>query len=206
MATIISRLYKDTAAAQAVVAALRGQGYPADTIDLIAGGDGSVIDQIRATGVGPGSAAAYADRIATGKALVVARVGFTPIGAARNAMQIVDSFDPLHVAGAVADDYVEDPLRNDLLLSILTTHPHMLSPDLTATTGRRYGLVSDAFGIRVLSPNRPHRSAMRGGGHMSTKILPFPLLTKRRQHKSAIHGGGTPFSTMLGLPLVARRR
>jgi hypothetical protein len=206
MATIISRLYSDTAAAQAAVAALRGEGYPADTIDLIAGGDGAVADRIREAGVGPASAAAYAERLTGGKALVVARVGFTPIGAARNAMRIVDSFDPLHVAGAVADDYVEDPLRNDLMLSILSNHPHMLSPDLTDTNARRYGLVSDAFGIRVLSPHRQHRSAMRGGGYMSTKILPFPLLTKQRPHRSAIQGGGTPFSTMLGLPLVSRRR
>jgi hypothetical protein len=197
MATIISRLYKDAATAAAVVAALRGQGYPADTIDLIAGGDGSVKDRI---------AAAYADRIATGKALVVARVGFAPIGAARNAMQIVDGFDPLHVTGAVGDEYVEDPLRNDLLLSILPGHPRFLTPDLPPAQGSGYGLMSDAFGLRLLSPDRPHRSAMRGGGYMSTRILPFPLLTRQRPHRSAIHGGGTPLSTLLGLPLVSRRR
>ncbi len=206
MTTIISRLYNDTATAEAVVAALRAEGFPDDTLNLISGGDASAPDRMAEARVGAASAAAYAGKLSAGKALVVVRAPFNPIGAARLAMQTVNRFHPVAVAGAVPDDYVEEPLSDDLILSVLPGSPLMLSPDLSSASRRSYGLVSDAFGIRLLSPRRPHRSAIRGGAYMSTKFLPFPLLTRQRPHNSAIKGGGTLFSTLLGLPLVSRRR
>lgn len=205
MTTIISRLYNDPAAAEAVVSALRAKGYPAHTVDLIAGSAGAAA--IRAAGVGAASAAAYAERIATGKALVVVRAAFNPIGAARDAMRIVDSFDPLHVAGAVPDDYVVEPLRDDLYqLSILHDHPRFLSPDATALSGRPHPLASEVFGLRLLSPHKTRMSAIKGGRFMSGWFFPLPLLSRKRSGTRVIPGGGTPFSTRFGLRLLSPRR
>lgn len=201
MTTIISRLYSDTGTAHAVQAALLAAGHPQSAIDVVTGAAGD----IAATGVSSDTAAAYAKAMDAGKALVVVRAGFNPVGAARNAMKVVDSFASIRVPGADGDEYIRVQPSGEKFLSILPDHPRFLSQDMTATTGRKRGPVSLAFGLRLLSKRSTKNSAMHGGGFMSTKFLPFPLLSHRKTSTSATHGGGTPLSTALGLPLIAKR-
>ncbi len=94
MTTIISRLYKDQKTADAVAAGLAHEEFPAGTYDVIAAGDDTEA-RITAAGVASASAAAYAPNVDAGNALVVCRAPFTPFGAARVAMQVMDGKETL---------------------------------------------------------------------------------------------------------------
>jgi hypothetical protein len=204
MTTIITRLYADKATADAVAGALAGNGFPASIYDVIpAGADAAA--RIRAAGVRKAFVDAVAEKLTGGRALVVVRAPFSPIGAARLAMELVDGAESIHLAGIDQNDYVESQPDPRLSLSVLTDHPRFFSMDIIPGSNLRPGLISDAFGIRLLT-SRKRNSAIRGGGYMSTKFLPFPLLIRGRKAKSAIQGGGTPFSSLFGLSKIAHRR
>lgn len=190
MTTIVSRLYASKSKAQAVADALHAEGFPAAIVDVIEAGAGDTAAAIRAARVPAASAAIYAGQMsAGGKALVVCRAPFNPIGAARLAMQIVDAHDPLRSGVADENAYVSEAARSDLYLSVLTDHPRFFSMDMIPGADLARGLISNAFGIPLLSRGRRADLAMRGGGYMSTKFLPFPLLTRGRRANSAIAGG-----------------
>ena len=111
MTTIITRLYSDVAAAQAVVSALSGKGQNPCTIDVITkDGATAPADRMRAARVPSASAAAYAPGIAEGRALLVVSAPFAPMGTARRAIMTVNRFPALSVGLADEDVYIrEDP-------------------------------------------------------------------------------------------------
>lgn len=220
MTTVVSRLYSDAATADAAVAALRAEGHPEGHIDVIAGGEdkAALARRIEAARVSQSAAAAYAAKLDEGKALVVVRVPFMPLGAALNAIRTVDRFPSVDAGVAKQDEYIREAPRDDLQpphsIRILKDGPLFLTakapPGHLVLTRkhavRDQGPVSSRFGFRLLSKDRPRRSAMSGGGFMSTKFLPFPLLKPRKDKLSVIPGGGTVFSDKLGLSLLSGRR
>lgn len=202
MTTIITRLYSNTAAAQAAVNDLLGRGHSEDYIDIISqDGNGAVTDRMRSARVSSKAAAAYARPVAEGGALVVVRAPFNPVGAARHAIRVLDAHPSMNVGIDNENEYVREQPRVDLHGSILRHHPLFMSHDLAA---RDRGTVSSAFGLRTLSARATKSSAMSGGGFMSTKLLPFPLLSRSKTKTSASMGGWT-LSGMLGIPTIARR-
>ncbi len=202
MTTIITRLYPDIAAAQAAVHELMGRGHSDDYLNIISrDGDGSVADRMRAARVNARSAAAYAPHVASGAALVVVQAPFNPMGAARHAMRVLDRHPSLNAGVENENEYIREEPRMETRGSILHDHPLFMSHDMAA---RDRGTVSSAFGLRTLSPRKTKTSAMSGGGFMSTKLLPFPLLSRSKEKTSAIRGDWT-LSGMLGIPMIARR-
>ncbi|WP_309663389.1 hypothetical protein [Tabrizicola sp.] len=202
MTTIITRLYANTAAAQAAVADLMGRGHGEDYIDIISReGDGTVRDRMLAARVSSAAAAAYAAPVSNGNALVVVRAPFNPVGAARNAMRALDRHPSIKVGLDSEDEYIREQPRVEVRGSILMNHPLFMSHDMAA---RERGTVSSAFGVRTLSPQKTKTSAISGGGFMSTKLLPFALLSRSKE-KSSVIKDGWQLSTALGIPTISRR-
>jgi hypothetical protein len=220
MTTVVSRLYSDAATADAVAEALRAEGHPDGHIDVIAGGKdkAALAKRIREARVSEAAAAAYAAKLGEGKALVVARVPFMPLGAALNAIRTVDRFPSVDAGVADQNEYIREEPREDLLpsqsMSIFKGGRRFLTDKvppghlvLTRKNALRdKGTISSRFGLKLLSDDKPRRSAMSGGGFMSTKFLPFPLLKPRKGELSVIPGGGTVFSDKLGLSLLSERK
>ena len=88
MTTVITRLYEDMATARSVADALLNNGHDAGTIDILSGED-ATIARMTAARVSADAAEAYAPMAAAGKALLIVRAPFAPIGTARNAMRTV---------------------------------------------------------------------------------------------------------------------
>ncbi len=199
MTTIITRLYADVATARGVANALMAQGHGQDTIDVIArDGAGDMAGRMRAARVSPTAAAAYAGAMSGGQALVVVRAPFAPMGAARNAMKIVNRTPSVKVGLADEDVYVrEDPriVRSGL---VMTDHPlFMTNPHRSLPHGHILG------SNPILAP-RTRRSAIAGGKHMSRLFWPMRLVSARaKQGTSAIRGGWL-FSSMFGIPTTLR--
>jgi hypothetical protein len=202
MTTIITRLYANIAAAEAAAHDLMGRGHSDDYINIISrDGDGSAVDRMRAARVNAQSAAAYAPHVGKGAALVVVQAPFNPVGAARHAIRVLDRHPSIKVGIANENEYIREQPRIETRGSIMQDHPRFMSHDLAA---RSRGTVSSAFGLRTLSPQKTKSSAMAGGGYMSTKLLPFALLSRDKEKTSAIRGTWT-LSGMLGIPTIARR-
>lgn len=211
MTTVISRLYADADTANGVAEELQKAGFPKDTVDVIEHEPKnkttpSLPERLRATRIDKRAVEAYASRIRKGKVLLVVRAPFTPFGAARSAMDIVDRVESVDAGIENQNHYVKEQPKRFLNISVMTDHPKFLTNDVGPDANRRRGTISETFGIRLLSPYKTKRSAMSGGGFMSTKFLPFPLLRHPKQKKnSAISGGGTPFSKMISMPLLSKR-
>ncbi|NJM82284.1 MAG: hypothetical protein HC844_07145 [Tabrizicola sp.] len=202
MTTIITRLYSDTATAQAVAETLVKGGHGETYIDVITqDGSGALHDRLHRARVNARSAATYAGAIAAGNALLVVRAPFNPIGAARHAMRIVDRTPSIKVGVADENEYIREQPTFEVRKTVLTDHPRFMSHDLV---GRDRGTVSSAFGLRLLSARGTKTSAISGGGYMSTKLLPFPLLSRKKDRGSVIHGGWT-LSSIFGIPTTVRR-
>jgi hypothetical protein len=202
MTTIITRLYDSAETAHAAATALTDLGVPASLIDVEGEGAGAAA-KIADARVSKGSAGALAAQLKGGRTLVVVRAPFSPIGMARTALEVTDSFHPIAVAGVKSSEYVREKPKGDLFLSILRDHPRFLSSDMNPGQNRKRGTISSAFGMRTLSKHKERTSAISGGAFMSTKFLPFPLLSRSKTRASA--GPGRTISSMLGLATVSRR-
>lgn len=178
MTTIITRLYPDTATAEGVAKALVGRGHAAANIDVITGG-GDVVAALSAARVGKAEAAVYAPHVEGGAALLVYRAPFNPMGAARDGIRTVDAHPWLDVGLAKQNVYVREAPQMVKAGKILEGHPLLMT---------RPGSV----GARRLRASRsgeaPRSSVIEGGGHISTRFLPMPLLRRKESH-SAIAGG-----------------
>jgi hypothetical protein len=202
MTTIVTRLYDSAEKAHAAASALTDMGLPDSTIRIIGQGDGAEAQMIAAR-VGKESAAIYANHLSGGKTLLVVQAPFAPIGMAKSVMVVSDRFGPIPVAGVNANEYIREKPQTEKFLSILKDHRRFMSSDMDPGHPRERGTVSSAFGLRTLSQHRTKRSAISGGAFMSTKFLPFPLLSQSKTKTSA--GSGRTISSMLGLSTIARR-
>ncbi|MCU0911946.1 MAG: hypothetical protein MUE98_11565 [Rhodobacteraceae bacterium] len=197
MTTIITRIYRSNADAEAAAAELDSAGHPRENVDIVSEPDifrsgRSLAQRIADARVGKASAGIYEAEVRSGRTLLVVRAPVVPFGAARNAIAIVDRHEPLYVSGVVSNEYIRERPKTELFLSILPDHNR--------------GTVSEAFGLRTLSPRRPRTSAMSGGGYMSKLFWPMPLLSRKQRRSSVIHGGAHMSRFFWPMPLVARRR
>lgn len=203
MTTIVTRLYADAKTAEQAVTALKLQNHPDDIIDVIEKGTGAKAAMIEAS-VPEESADAYSKKMAKGNALVVCRAPITPFGAARNAMFTLDEFDSIDAGVENENVHLKDGPEGDLLLDMKVDRTHRL----WATWGneRRRGLVSDAFGLRTLSPYKTRNSAMTGTRHMSRTFWPMPLLSDRKPAENSVMTGTRHMSRAFWpMSLISRR-
>jgi hypothetical protein len=196
MTTIITRLYPDLATAQRVVAALQANGHAPSTIDIIAqGGDGPSEDRMISARVPKASAAAYAPGISKGAALVVVRAPFAPIGAARDAMKVVNRTAAMDVGIKDEDVYIREAPKVETMGTVQRgTVFYMSNPHRQMVHGH-------VLGSNPILPAKERTSAIRGGAHMSRMFWPMKLVSTGRQASSAISGGFL-FSKMFGIPTL----
>jgi hypothetical protein len=195
MTTIITRLYPDAATADAVVKDLLADGHASDTIDIIPAGAG--VAALRAARVGTAAARAYAEAMTGGRTLVVVRAPFAPMGTARNAIRVVNRRASIDVGLASQDEYIRERPGPMVSNNILTDHPLVMSnPYSRPWHGRIFG--------RGVIESRPRSSAMRGGGHVSTRFWPMKLITTGRSTTSA-RRTGWQLSKLFGLPTIIPR-
>lgn len=208
MTTIITRLYPDVSVAEAVADTLRDKKFRARDFDVVsgAGPHESVAAHLAAVGVTADNAAAYTPRIENGAALVVVRADFNPVGAARLARTIVDAHSPIVIGLTNENVYIRKEMGAEKRpnFHILTDHPRFLSSDMGAGRQQRR-LVSEVFGLPLLTSHRKERSAIAGGAHMSYRLLPIPLLSEHSRKLSVIPGGHL-FTRAMGMRMIAPRR
>lgn len=209
MTTIISRAYESAKKANEVAAALHAKGHQDANVDVIAGEKGeaadSIASRIEAAHVSSEAAAAYAKHVAKGAAVLVARVGMTPFGAAREAMAIADAHGPLDAGVANPNEYIRKVSERGLYNNVLRDHPRFISTDMKPGSMGRYGLISSIFGISTLITRSRPTSVMPEGTLMSTQIMDFPLLSSRKPSGAVIEGGGTVFSDLMGWAVISKR-
>ncbi|NOD91926.1 hypothetical protein GS636_03905 [Ruegeria sp. HKCCD4884] len=192
MTTVISRIYADETTAEGVRTALREAGHPDANIDVFKGAARGLAGKIHAARVAKDTAAVYAKMLKEdGATLIVMRAPFTPFGAARNAMKIMDSVQSVPAKVETETQYVRDEPDMDLFIGqkILRDHPRFLTPDMNPYANANRGLVSRAMHWKLLTKHRTKRSAMSGTRFMSQRILPFKLLSNKPRKISVISGG-----------------
>jgi hypothetical protein len=198
MTTIITRLYEDAATARAAADALLNNGHDAETIDIIAGAEDTE-SRMKAARVNADSASAYAPSVASGKALLVVRAPFAPMGTARNAMKVVDRFASIKVGVENEDEYVREAASVAARGSILADHPLLMSNKF-----RRLGH-GHILGSNPIKPSRPRTSAIRGGAFMSTKFWPMRLVSANAKKGTSAISGGWLISKSFGIPTLIGR-
>ncbi|MEM1299427.1 MAG: hypothetical protein AAGH68_09105 [Pseudomonadota bacterium] len=167
--TVITRIYSNESAANAVATALGEQNFPDEMFEVISGG-GDVDARMAAARVDAAEAAVYAPMIKDGNALVVVRAPFNPMGAARAAMKTVDAGGPLEIAVENANRYMGDDLdllrksdkvQNNVYWGRLI--PHLLDETNSGGRGRApFRFSSDLFCM----PTIKHMYWARAAGHL----------------------------------------
>jgi hypothetical protein len=197
MTTIITRLYKDLATAQAVAAELSLAGHDNATIDVIGrDGDGTAEARMAEARVPRASAAAYAGGVAKGAALLVVRAPFAPMGTARHAMRVVNRTAAIDVGLADEDVYIREQPKVEKAGKVLPgTVFYMSNPHRSLPHGH-------IFGKNPLIASKPRTSAISGGAYMSTKFWPGRLLSVPKERTSAIRGGML-ISSIFGIPTLS---
>ncbi len=199
MTTIITRLYADNAAAHAVASTLLGDGHAPATIDIITrDGLGSVATRMRDARVPSASAAAYDGPVADGKALLVMRASFAPMGAARHAIKVVNRFPSIKVGLADEDVYIREEPKISIVGKVQTNHPLYMS---NAFRPKTHGHI---LGSNPLLPHRTGRSAIAGGRHMSRMFWPMRLVSAQAKEGTSAIRGGWLFSSMFGIPTILK--
>ncbi|ABD54501.1 hypothetical protein [Jannaschia sp. CCS1] len=180
MTTIVTRLYENAAHADDVVAHLKAEGFPDDTMDVIEQGTRtSAEDRIVEAGVPANIAQQYAQHLSVGRGLLVVRAPFVPFGAAKTAIEAAD-MHPSFDAG-VTNENIHTPKEFDdrQYLSIMSSDRLFLTNRLDVDNGLKPRGFSAAFGVPTLSYQH-ERKRMRPAvmdAHFGNFFV--PLLSRR---------------------------
>ena len=154
MTTIITRLYPDPAAAQAVADALARQNLNLTSVDIITRDEADA--RMRKAMVGPDAAAAYAGPVAQGKALLVVNAPFAPMGTALKAIRTVDGFTSIDVGLSDEDAYIREEPEVQLEGRVFKgTVFFMSNPHRPLPMGLRVRLDAGAGTLTLLEPLAP---------------------------------------------------
>ncbi len=198
MATIITRLYKDEAAANAVVADLKADPYHGQKSTIITGSD-ALDERIGAAGVGEDAAAAYKPLVEKGNALLVVEA---LLGQARPAIKIIDKHPSVEVELDNQNAYVATAYEKDMSKLVMRDHPYMMtpkgqSPVFHGTT--RFG----AFLMPLISKRKPvGMTVYQGTKHFGAFLV--PLISKRKPVGKTVYQGTKRFGAFL-MPLLSSR-
>ncbi len=185
MTTIITRLYNDDTAANAVVSGLFEAGFPDSTYDVIGEGADAVAAMTGAQ-VSEESATAYAAAMNGGKKLVVIRAPFAPFGAAKEAIKIADSQPSVDAGVGNQNALVSQELTGQLVQRI--------------QSNQRYG----DFLYPLISRRKPHGlTHFKGTKHFGAFLT--PLINNRRASWFPVYHGTKRFGDFL-FPLISRRK
>jgi len=220
MTTIITRLYKDDTAANAVASGLSEAGFPNNLFDVI-DSSGDVAEAMATARVSEEGAAAYGPLISQGNKLVVVRAPLTPFGASKRAMSIVDSQPSVDAGLENQDQYIREAMVSQTNAPFgggkprtsavgkefkwsLAPIPLLMKWDRenTCFSGtKRFG----AFLFPLLSKSRPFfgkpvfKETTRFGAFL------FPLLSKRKPLGMTVFKGDKRFADAL-VPLLIKSR
>lgn len=185
MTTIVTRAYKDLDTAKAVVEALRAEGHPARDMDIFAKGDADLADKLAAAKVPASAVAAYVKAIEGGKPVVVARAEITPFGAAATAKRVLNSFNPVAVAGTDGDFYASTVPLTGPAASIRADHG-LIWTQPEEIAGKRGYRFSDNFGWKMLSDRKPAEGTIYSGRKHFTEGWFGGLLSSRKPAEGTI--------------------
>jgi hypothetical protein len=199
MTTIITRLYADTSTARAVASTLVAQGHAQDTVDVITrDGGGDLVSRMLAARVRQGAAAQYASAVEEGKALVVVRAPFSPMGAARHAMKIADKTASIKVGVANENDYIREDPKVNTRNSLLAGNPMVMSNPFRPLPH------AHILGSNPILAPRSRRSAIAGGKFMSRMFWPMRLVSANAKEGTSAMRRTWHFSSLFGLPTLLR--
>lgn len=202
MTTVITRLYADKSTAEAAAADLAGEGFASADIDVIDKADAAAMAEAR---VAEDAAGAIAAAMPAGAALLVVRAPFSPIGAARRAMEIVDGHPAIETATTARADYIrETPRASHFRPTILEDHPLFMTGGAGAVTRRPEGMIGNSFGFKTIIRRKetPNSARWKGGAILGSVA---PLLRKKSGKNSAI-AGGQLFTATMGMPMLRAKR
>lgn len=204
MTTIVTRLYENAAHADEVVAKLKAQGFPDDTMDVIEQGGRSAEETIVAAGVPANVAQQYAQHLSVGRGLLVVRAPFVPFGAAKTAIETADMYPAFNAGVAKENIHVPKEFDDRQYLSILSSHRLFLTNMLDVRNDLKPRGLSAAFRIPLLSekPKKRMRPAVidqRFGAFL------VPLLSRRNRLMTRTHLTNRFFGNFM-LQHISRRK
>lgn len=198
MTTVISRVYKSSAAANRAAASLAEAGFPEATYEVIKGGPDAG-GAIAAARVPERDVEAYLAALTGRATLVVVRAPFMPLGAARKAMELVDAIENVAVDVESQDVFIREQPKKEIFKreSVLRHHPRFFSPDVRPGAGRPGRLLSRVLRLPPIIRRAPKSSALFGGllgeGFVSQRFIKYPLLSARRPAVNTVFPGGKRF-------------
>lgn len=202
MTTIVTRLYEDATHADAVVAKLKADGFPDDTIDVIEQRSRtSAQDQILAAGVPSDTAQQYAQHLTSSRALLVVRAPFVPFGAAKTAIEAADVYPSFDAGVDDENTNVPDAPSPDLYLSILPSHRLFLTGMYELRNNLKPRGLSAAFRIPTLAKRNEKR--MRPAV-IQRSIFPPREMSHRRASRATLLIDG--FFARFALPHLSDRK
>ena len=172
------------------------EGHDDGYVDVIGkDGEGDVMARLRRARVNAVSSKAYAAGIAKGNALVVVRAPFAPMGAARNAIKVLNRTKSIKVDLASEEDYIREQPHIETRSRVLPPGSYYMSnPHRSFSHGH-------ILGRNPIIHSKPRTSAISGGGYMSRFFWPMKLVSRPKEGTSAIRGGWL-VSSMFGIPTL----
>ncbi|MEM0946752.1 MAG: PucR family transcriptional regulator [Pseudomonadota bacterium] len=179
---------------------------------------------LKAEQVDPSAAAAYAQRMANGGAVLLVLAGYKPLGVAQITRDVAREFGAVDMGDLVEEVYVKEQVRPTL--SILDDHPHMMFrpryPESTTyhmanwpipLINRRKPYDDSLFprharmaniGLPLTIRREPYSESMFPR-HARMADFPIPLLSQRKPYRESIF---PPHARMANFPigLISKRK
>lgn len=150
MTQVITRYFETEEKTRSVRKTLELEGFPRKALRVFTDPK-SVVDALTAEHVDPATAKAYADRLKSGGAVLLAKATFKPLGAAKLTRQVTADMGAVDMGDLSQEVYVKDkPGQTD---SVLTDHPLFLSRKKGAP--RRKGNYMADWPIPLISRRKP---------------------------------------------------
>lgn len=202
MATIITRVFQDEAAARSAAKRVVFRGLPERHVMVISGHDPVQLSaRMARADVHESAIPVYVQTLGAGQALLVVRATYKPLCAARITREELAKRTTIDV-GEVIDDYFV-PDGPERAKSVLKSHPRFFTMPLGSYAR---GRVTEGIGFKTIIRKRRRVSASMTGTRVSRAFWPMPLLSRKDRTIKVMHGHMSKFFWPMPLLWTGHRR
>lgn len=173
MTQVITRYFESKAKGFSVKRTLQFEKFPRKDIRIFTDPEG-LVEALTAEHVDPTAAAAYAERLKSGGAVMLAKATYRPLGAAKLTRKVAADLGAADMGSITEEVYVKD--RPGRSASILTEHPLFLT---RARDRSPTGYYMADWPIPLISRRKPADEFLFPR-HMRMAAFPIPLISRRK--------------------------
>jgi hypothetical protein len=199
MAKILTRYFETVSQAQMAIDELVYHRRVSERILQLCETSEALVSNLEDGSIGEATVAAYHKRLLKGGAVLIVRAGYKPLGVAQIVREVTSRMGAVNLGDLIEEAAIPNIKKSTN--SILSDHPHMLTPAKSKNANKHY---MANWPIPLISRREPFTGGIIEP-HARMADFPIPLISRRKPFTGSIFPRHARMANF-PIPLISRRK